>query len=191
MRHKMLCLAAVSLLSSAASAATIVNLDGKANSSIDGSHAVSLNLGAGIYQVTFVEDQYTAFSRWGFEQGCDSFGLHCRQGWENSARIIVGSNEYKFGDANASGGYGPKPGEDAYFATADLSFAHSGIYSLNFSLAAPGTVKFYLYDSARADNRGGVSLSVAAVPEPATWAMLIAGFGLVGATLRRRRLQAA
>ena len=30
-----------------------------------------------------------------------------------------------------------------------------------------------------------------AVPEPATWAMLIAGFGLVGATLRRRRLATA
>ena len=27
----------------------------------------------------------------------------------------------------------------------------------------------------------------AAVPEPGTWAMLIAGFGLVGATIRRRR----
>lgn len=30
-------------------------------------------------------------------------------------------------------------------------------------------------------------ISVQAVPEPATWAMLIAGFGLVGAALRRRR----
>ncbi|GGD99950.1 hypothetical protein GCM10011529_02650 [Polymorphobacter glacialis] len=31
------------------------------------------------------------------------------------------------------------------------------------------------------------SVSVtAAVPEPATWAMLVVGFGLVGATLRRR-----
>jgi hypothetical protein len=27
----------------------------------------------------------------------------------------------------------------------------------------------------------------AAVPEPATWAMLIAGFGFVGAAARRRR----
>jgi hypothetical protein len=26
-----------------------------------------------------------------------------------------------------------------------------------------------------------------AVPEPSSWAMLIAGFGLVGATARRRR----
>lgn len=29
------------------------------------------------------------------------------------------------------------------------------------------------------------------IPEPATWAMLIAGFGLVGASLRRRRLALA
>lgn len=29
------------------------------------------------------------------------------------------------------------------------------------------------------------------VPEPATWAMMIAGFGLVGATMRRRRRQTA
>lgn len=31
---------------------------------------------------------------------------------------------------------------------------------------------------------------IAAVPEPTSWAMLITGFGLTGATLRRRRLQA-
>lgn len=31
------------------------------------------------------------------------------------------------------------------------------------------------------------SISVAAVPEPATWALMIGGFGLAGAALRRRR----
>jgi len=34
---------------------------------------------------------------------------------------------------------------------------------------------------------GGFSYAAGAVPEPASWAMLIAGFGLVGAVLRRRR----
>ncbi len=32
----------------------------------------------------------------------------------------------------------------------------------------------------------GVSLTAAAVPEPSTWVMLVAGFGLVGAAARRR-----
>ena len=31
----------------------------------------------------------------------------------------------------------------------------------------------------------------AAVPEPASWAMMIAGFGLTGAALRRRRIAVA
>jgi hypothetical protein len=34
---------------------------------------------------------------------------------------------------------------------------------------------------------GQFDASLFAVPEPGTWAMLIAGFGLVGATQRRRR----
>jgi opacity protein-like surface antigen len=39
-------------------------------------------------------------------------------------------------------------------------------------------------------NRLGTVTLGGAVPEPATWAMMIAGFGLAGATLRRRRMVA-
>ena len=35
-----------------------------------------------------------------------------------------------------------------------------------------------------------VTIGTGAVPEPATWAMLIAGFGIVGAAARRRRIAA-
>jgi len=31
------------------------------------------------------------------------------------------------------------------------------------------------------------SISVAAVPEPATWAMMLLGFGAIGFTMRRRK----
>jgi len=44
------------------------------------------------------------------------------------------------------------------------------------------------------DAKGSVTIhvdSAGAVPEPATWAMMIAGFGLAGAALRRRRALAA
>lgn len=40
----------------------------------------------------------------------------------------------------------------------------------------------------RIDSRPAVT---AAVPEPGTWAMMLAGFGLVGVIVRRRRLRAA
>ena len=45
---------------------------------------------------------------------------------------------------------------------------------------------FLLFNSSSNVQFSGVVASVAAVPEPATWAMMIAGFGLAGAALRRR-----
>lgn len=46
--------------------------------------------------------------------------------------------------------------------------------TLTFSNVAPGTVS------------GDLTATVS-IPEPATWAMMVAGFGLVGAGVRRRR----
>lgn len=37
---------------------------------------------------------------------------------------------------------------------------------------------------------GSLTISVLAVPEPANWALMIAGFGLTGAAMRRRRTTA-
>ncbi|RZM17884.1 MAG: PEP-CTERM sorting domain-containing protein, partial [Sphingomonas sp.] len=34
--------------------------------------------------------------------------------------------------------------------------------------------------------RGEIFRIVGSVPEPATWAMLLLGFGMIGATIRRR-----
>lgn len=59
-----------------------------------------------------------------------------------------------------------------FLAALDNETAYFNLHTLNFR---PGEI------------RG----QIAAVPEPASWAMLIAGFGLVGAALRRRALAAA
>ncbi|MFZ4381301.1 MAG: PEPxxWA-CTERM sorting domain-containing protein [Sandarakinorhabdus sp.] len=77
--------------------------------------------------------------------------------------------------------------------------AGCGPYSAGFCPFGPAGASFA--GTARSISFGGVAGSVvfddvtfgsatpgpSAVPEPASWAMLIAGFGLIGATLRRRR----
>ena len=64
----------------------------------------------------------------------------------------------------------------------------------NFSGAAwqTGTLELFYWDSNNGDNTEHVTASITqpgggGVPEPATWTMLISGFGLAGAMLRRRR----
>jgi len=65
--------------------------------------------------------------------------------------------------------------------------SNSGVFSFTVN---PGD-NFGFYVSSDDGDLGRGQLSVGAVPEPASWAMLIAGFGLVGAISRRRRAVAA
>ena len=182
-------LAAVTALAFAAPVgATVVNLDGHANASMDGSTAKSVNLAAGTYNVTFTQDDYTAFSRWNGNAGCDGDGTHCTQGWESSAVIAVGGQTFYFGDSGGNGGYGPNA-DGSYYSNAAQSFAHAGIYSQLFTLGAAGNVSFYIFDDNLGDNRGGISLSVSSVsvPEPAGWPFLLVGFSAIGLLVYRRR----
>nr|WP_310522217.1 choice-of-anchor C family protein [Polymorphobacter sp.] len=61
-----------------------------------------------------------------------------------------------------------------------------------FTFTADDGAATLMFTSGAANSAWGpaldnVSVSLNAVPEPATWAMLIAGFGLVGVAARRRR----
>ena len=73
-----------------------------------------------------------------------------------------------------------------------------GVYQFlgaNFSGSAwgTGTLNLFYWDSNAGDNTDFITVDVSSgvVPEPASWAMLIAGFGLVGAAARRRRATTA
>lgn len=169
--------------------ATIINLDGDLaidhNSEV-ASDAVKLALGPGTYEVTFAEDEYTAFNRWSTSSGCDANGENCRRGWENSAYVQTGAdwpNHFLLGNG---GGYGPVTG-GGYFDSAADSLADAAAYFYRFTLNAATDVFFYIGDDNLGDNSGGVSLLVRSVPAPAGWLLSLAGFGMIGLLLARRR----
>ena len=64
-------------------------------------------------------------------------------------------------------------------------------YALSFVSNSGGSLKLLLGANGANDSRGpildNVNVTSTVVPEPSTWAMLIAGFGFVGLASRRRR----
>ena len=62
----------------------------------------------------------------------------------------------------------------------DLPYPHTGFYSLSFA-----GIDHVILTSSNGD--WGVVDNVTAVPEPETYAMLIAGLGLLGFAARRRQ----
>lgn len=68
----------------------------------------------------------------------------------------------------------------------------SDFFSIGFgttvTLAAPGQIFAQVNDTFYPNNVGAFSVNVqAAIPEPGSWALMIAGFGIAGAAARRRR----
>ena len=57
---------------------------------------------------------------------------------------------------------------------------------MDFSYTTAGTRGSYITTSVQMLPFGPITSGPAAVPEPATWAMMIGGFGLVGGAMRRR-----
>jgi hypothetical protein len=70
------------------------------------------------------------------------------------------------------------------------NYLDSGAINGNLVLNAGDTVDFYV-DALGNTNNDGTGFAIAAgyVPEPASWALMIGGFGLVGGAMRRRSVK--
>jgi hypothetical protein len=99
---------------------------------------------------------------------------------------------YAFYDANTLGGFGSVAVSTPIYATNGRNFlglrvGTEGNYYYGFAYTTDNVLNSYGFENQA--NTG--ILGTTAVPEPATWALMIAGFGLVGGAMRRRRTATA
>lgn len=196
-RNIALALAASAFLPVAASAATAVDIDAKANASNTTDRTVSTNflaltLQRGIYEITPVDrggaGGFTAMTVWNSVQGCDGTGAGCSQGWFwRVDAISAGDNLVPSGNGGTSSRLNLTSDR---FATAGAAFAVADANGpALFKLLADDTVYFGVTDTPINDNRGGVSFDlerVSDVPIPLPAALLVGGVAMLGAVRARR-----
>lgn len=166
--------------------AAVVLVNASANSSTGGTGASSgLALTSGqIFTVTSsLSDLWNAgpLPRWSNANGLT--GVLLATGTDDSgeaAGTLIGSNFGLWNQNSISAPYGSLVGEIG------------GVYQYlgaNFNGAAwaSGNLNLYYWDSNLGDNSQNIAFDVAAVPEPESWVLMLIGFGMMGAALRRRK----
>jgi len=181
---KSLLLAGTVLIASQASAAVFV-VDSAANSSTGGVGLETFAVAAGqtLRVSSSTNDLWSLGALPRFTDGNGLTGNRFATALDDSGQSVgtlIGRNFGLYTQAGYSAPYGALVGEiGGVFKLLGANGLHTAW--------GTGTLKLYNWDSNRNDNTGAISFKVAVVPEPGTWALLIAGFGLVGATLRQRR----
>jgi Protein of unknown function (DUF642) len=81
------------------------------------------------------------------------------------------------------------PATQFTFDTTGTSNSNMGWLYKSYGFTAPTASTLLSFTSQEANSFGAAldDVSISAVPEVSTWAMLIAGFGMAGAVMRRRR----
>lgn len=177
--------AGLALAASGANAAVYI-VDALANSSTGGTGAATVSLTSGQAFTVTVDpsDLWNAGSlpRWSNADGLT--GTLLATGSDESGQAAgtqIGADFGLWSQNGFSAPYGALVGEIG------------GVYKVlgtSFSGSAwgDGTLNLFYWDSVNGDNTDYISASVqtgSVVPEPVTWALMIAGFGMTGAALRR------
>jgi len=185
-------LAAGAVLAAGAAHATTFIVDAMGNSSTDGSGLATISLTSGqAFQISAdPNDLWSAgpLPRWSNADGLT--GNRLATGTDESgeaAGVLIGQDFGTWTQNGLTAPFGTLVGEiNGVFHVLGTSF--------NGAAWDTGTLNLFYWDSNNFDNSGSISADVAAatgvVPEPASWAMMILGFGMAGATFRRRRQMA-
>ncbi|MBN8808581.1 MAG: PEPxxWA-CTERM sorting domain-containing protein [Sphingomonas sp.] len=145
-----------------------------------------------------------AFQNASYGGNGDSANLSGTFSWDTTSNSVTASNINLTGvDAGSNVSctncstnfYNPEHfainlGPQALYLTFGSSLSNGG--TVNLSLRAPTEGNQPEYQGRSAFTTvSGAAVQVAAVPEPATWGMMIMGFGLMGAGLRSRKTKVA
>jgi hypothetical protein len=179
-------LALVALFAGAAVQAAPFTVSAFGNSSTGGTGLATLSLIAGqSFSVSVGSDDLWsagALPRWSNADGLT--GNRFATGSDESGESIgtlIGADFGLYAQGNLSAAYGTLVGQIGagdYFVVGT---------SFNGVAAATGTLNLFYWDSNFGDNTGAISADVTAVPEPETYALMLAGLGVVGFVARRRR----
>ncbi len=179
--------AAALLLAGAAQAATVVNVDAMTDSWNSGAGAgldtgVALTAGQAFTVTAGADDLWSAgpLPRWSNADGlkADLFATGSDESGQ-LAGTLIGQDFGFLGDFH----YGELVGQigsGAFFAVGT---------SFTGTANASGDLKLFYWDTFTGDNSGSVAVTVSAVPEPGSVALMLAGLGLVGTLARRRAKQ--
>ena len=192
---KLLGVAMAMMPASAFASTTIVNISGTVSgcTPCNGYHPapgttvgslinpVLVDFSAGTYTVT------NAVGQAGATPGYDAWRFNgSESNWIWTAMIIDAATRQVILDT--------LPDPQAFVGTHDqvANADYARKYTGNFTLAEDTTLAFVLEDYYLPDNAGGVALKISSfpaaggVPEPSTWGLFIAGFGMIGAAKRSR-----
>ena len=208
------CSALAFALAASPSQALVIDIDGTANNF---ANPVNAFLAAGTYLVTPLGiaggGAYDAWNPWDFSDcatpsGCTQTIPTSVMGWKNSYDVISealsavsvagsplapvasepagpgGLQDYWLASPSETDRYHVDDGK-VYPTAAD---AFAAAQSSQFTVSASGLVGFAIYDSSVADNSGGISLEITAIPEPSTAGLL--ALGLIPLALVHRKSRA-
>jgi len=180
---------ALCLLATSASAATYSGTFSGANENTPNASTAS---GFGTLRVIDANTIFVNIDYAGLSSGVAAGHIHCCAAPTGNSGVAIGFNNLALGSTTGS-----------YTNTFDLSLAST--FTDSFLSSSGGTaamaaarlltalddgeVYFNLHTSVFPG--GEIRANLGAVPEPASWAMMVVGFGLVGSAIRRRGLAIA